>query len=199
VDSKGTALRQQMNETRAGLTGKLEELGQQVSGTVRSVKHSVNTIRDSFDLKLQVRRHPWSFVAGAAVLGFWGGFRPKRRSADTARPEPALQHPVIEGPIERAPFPRAETTNASDGVRGPRAATPNWFANLNETFQPEIAELRGIVIGGLIELVREMLVKQAKRPIERDPVSSHNGRDGASAAEKSVPTYPSGLSSNIEE
>ena len=175
MDDKGNALRQQMNETRAGLNDKLEELEQQVSGTVRTVKNSVNSVRDSFDVKLQVRRHPWTFVAGAAAVGFLGGIRSNRRVPERiARAEKGAPLPL--SPPECI---KSEMANYAKGGNGAPIA-PSWLANLGEAFQPEIAELRGLVLGGLIEFVREMIAKQAARPKDRNTAGSHNGHNGKS-------------------
>ena len=55
-------IRQQMEDTRASLSEKLESLEQQVVGTVHdardAVADTVQSVKDAFDIKLQTRRHP---------------------------------------------------------------------------------------------------------------------------------------------
>ena len=152
MDNEGTAMRQQMDDTMTGLADKLGELGHQVSGTYRTVKDSVNTVRDTFDLKLQVRQRPWTFLAGATALGFLLGSRSNNGGAG---------HPSRNGrSANNVPLPRVAAADPNNGTNGVEAA-PSWLANLGGTFHPEITALRGIVAGAAFELVREMIAKQA--------------------------------------
>src|SRR5947209_5600271 len=108
-------IKHQMLETRASLAEKLETLEQQVVGTVQSattavtdtvesvkdavqetvemarasVHHTVEAVKDTFDLSLQVRRHPWFMMAGSVALGYAGGCllnRAGHRPSTTAGP-----------------------------------------------------------------------------------------------------------------
>jgi len=92
-------IRQQMEETRAALTDKLETLEHQVVDTVQgattavqetvatvkdavqetvetvkgSVQETVETVKETFDLNRQVDRHPWLMFGGAVAVGYLGG------------------------------------------------------------------------------------------------------------------------------
>ena len=180
MDKEATAIRRQMDETLAGLTGKLGDLEHQVSATVRTVKDSANSVRDTFDLKLQVRRRPWTLMAGATALGFFGGFRSSNGGA---------VHPTRNGKGASIPQTRVATaehpnsgandeTNEADSAQFSAAATSNWLANLGDSLQPEIAQLKGMVIGALLELVREVITKQVHRPMERSTGDVNNGFNG---------------------
>src|SRR5438132_737937 len=96
MDNESAVIRQQMDETRAALSEKLEMLENQVVGTVQeattsvqetvetvkdavedtvhtvreSVRETVEAVKDTFDLQQQVQRHPWIMIAGATTLGF---------------------------------------------------------------------------------------------------------------------------------
>lgn len=145
MDREGAEMRQQMDETMAGLTGKLEDLGDHLSGTVKTVQKSVNSVREAFDVKLQVRRNPLTALAGAAALGFFFGFQPDgnraRHNGNSVKPA------VPAAPSERPP-----------------AAPPGWLAHAGETFKPEIAALRGVAVGTLLGVIREAVTKQAAKP-----------------------------------
>lgn len=157
MDSKGTVIRLQMDETLSGLTGKLGELEHQVSATVRSVKDSVNSVRDTVDLKLQVRQRPWSFMAGAAAIGFLGGYRPNNHQARKGN---------SDGPVHTRESAKY-IDSSPDIAKSPAANKPGWLANLGESFRPEIAELKGILIGTLIGVAREIVTNQLPRSMER--------------------------------
>jgi len=180
MDKKATAMRQQMDETMAGLAEKLGCLEDQVSTTVRTVTRSVNSVRDTLDLKLHVRQRPWTLVAGAAALGFLGGFhlhRPGPR--DTARNGRSRSAPTIraaEG-IDPDAGPQAGT-NGSDVAHPPAASTPSWLSSFGDKFQPEIAELRGILIGSLFGIARELISNQVLKPVNRQSGDVSSGSNG---------------------
>lgn len=177
MDNEAAAMRQEMDETMAGLTDKLGELGHQVSGTMRTVKDSVNTVRDSFDLKLQVRRRPWTVLAGATALGFLCGFRPNSCGAG---------HPTRNGRSDSAPRDREFAAehphtgvnggaNGADAARFSAQAAPCWLASLGNTFQPEIAALRGAAVGVLLEVIRERIAKPEPRTMPRPAGDANSG------------------------
>lgn len=172
MDNEGAAMRQEMDETMAGLTDKLGELGHQVSGTMRTVKDSVNTVRDTFDIKLQVRRRPWTVLAGATALGFLCGFRPN--SCGTGH----LTRNGGSDSAAAAEHPHAGANDGANGVAAVRpcaAAAPNWLADLSNTFKPEIAALRGAALGILLEAARETIAKSASRPMSRPADGANKG------------------------
>src|SRR5262249_38838293 len=88
MDDSPEVIRQQMEETRAALSEKLETLEQQVVGTVKdaraavtdtvetvkgAVHDTVETVKETFDVSRQVERHPWAMLGGSIALGFLGG------------------------------------------------------------------------------------------------------------------------------
>lgn len=185
MDSVGAVMRQQMDKTLAGLNVKLGALERQVSGTVRTVTDSVNTVRDSFDIKLQVRRRPWTLLAGAVALGFLGSFLSRSRRADT---------PPHNGGGDSAPPTRVAAAgppstannggmNEADAARLIAAAGPGWLVSMGSRFQPEITALRGIAMGALLELVREIVTKPAPRPAVRPAADAHKGSNGKPEAQ----------------
>ena len=186
MDKEAAVMRLQMDETLAGLTGKLGHLEYQVSSTVRTVKDSVNTVRDTFDLKLQVRQRPWALVAGAAALGFLGGYHltvpnggSRTRGGKGADAPSSLIHAdelIIPSLGSKA------GTNGSKAAQPPAVSAPSWLANLGDSFQPELAELKGILIGALFGLVREIVTNHPPKPVEQprgNAISGDNGNLGS--------------------
>ncbi len=191
MDNEGNAMRKQMDVTRDDLTGKLEELEYMVSATVRTVKDSVNSVRDTFDLKLHMRQRPWTLLAGATALGFLGGMRSgSHRSGHTAEDGKGDNATLARADPDVHPHTRvSDISNGKDPTRPATAASPSWLANLGSTFQPEITELKGIVLGSLIELVREIVTKQVSKSIAR-PVGARNNGSNSSSGQSSGPKAP---------
>jgi len=186
MDNKGAVIRQQMEETLAGLTGKFGELEHQVSVSVRTVKDSVNTVRDTFDLKLHVRRRPWALLAGATALGFLGGLRSSRhRTGSSAGNGKSDGMPFAHADPEELSYTRVDDgRNGGDSVRYAAVAAPGWLAKLSDTFQPEIAELKGIVLGSVLELVREIVTKQVSKSMEPPVGDRNNGSNSTGHASR---------------
>lgn len=158
-------IRVQMSETLASLTGKLEELEEQVSASVQSVKDSVHSVRETVDLKRQFRQRPWPFVSGAAAIGFLIGFRSNNHSTTNGTSAvPNNTHGSV-----------GQTGSSAGVVRPPMAHQPSWLANLGESFRPEIAELKGLAIGTLLGVAREIITNQFPRPSEPTQGSDSNG------------------------
>jgi len=134
-------IRQQMEETRASLTDKLETLEKHVvdtvsdstaavSDTVTHVKEvvqdtvdtvketfqeSVASVRDAFDLSQQVEKHPWLFLSGSIALGYVGG-----RLLDQALAPPSTERWSSRGsamPATRS-MASVEGSAVGNGARG---------------------------------------------------------------------------------
>ncbi len=152
MDDKAAAIERQIDETLAGLKEKLGKLENELSGTFNSVKDSVTTVRDTLNVNAHVRRRPWTFIAGAAAVGILGGLHTNGR--DTA-------HGLQNGKSANTPPADQQVAqhkpSANNGSVNGTTKAPSWLAALGHTFEPEIAELKGIAIGTLLGMVREMM------------------------------------------
>jgi ElaB/YqjD/DUF883 family membrane-anchored ribosome-binding protein len=189
MDNEAEMIEQQMKETREDLTKKLEKLEQQVVETVQSttnavsdtvesvkevveetvetvkgtVEETVDTVKKTFDLRLQVENHPWLMLGGSVAVGFVAG-----RLIEGLLPAPSA--PAARWDALPPPSSGGVQTNGGPSYRyveetrpKPEAAEPaggNWLGTLTEQFAPEIGKLKGLAIGTLLGLVRDM-VKQA--------------------------------------
>ena len=180
MDNVGAVMRQQMDKTMAGLNKKLGALERQVSGTVRTVTDSVNTVRDSFDVKLQVRRRPWTLLAGAAAVGYLGSFlSPRRRGAPPPHNGAGDSMPPARAAAAESPGTGTNGgMNEADAARLIAEAGPGWLALWGGRFQPEITALRGIAVGALLELVREVVTKAASKSAAKLPEVTNKGAKG---------------------
>lgn len=133
-----------MDETRAALADKLGVLERQVTDTVETVKDSVNTVRNTFDVKAQVRKRPWAMLAGAAALGLAVGYRTSagrgyRRSESVRN-------------VYEARYLAQQT-------RRQAAETPEARSPVAGAFEKELSLLKGLAVGAVLGVVRDMALR----------------------------------------
>jgi ElaB/YqjD/DUF883 family membrane-anchored ribosome-binding protein len=166
-ESAPEEIREQMAETRAALTEKLETLQERMEGTVETahttventvyavkegIHETVETVKRTFDLEYQVEQRPW-LMMGAAVLagyalgaiGHAAGRRGLTSEGAPPRQEGADDSPPVLRTNEESPGATSVTTHSSGG----RPALSR--------FDEEIDKLRSIVIGAAMGVVREWL------------------------------------------
>jgi ElaB/YqjD/DUF883 family membrane-anchored ribosome-binding protein len=179
-DQSKEVILQQMHDTRSSLADKLENLEQQVvdtvhtatsavSDTVTSVKDAVHdtvatvkdsvqstvtsvkdSLKDSLDIPGHVDRHPWATMAGSVALGYVGERFLSRSGSKPTRE----RRPSISGPENGSGLAAAKPTT--------RSATETGRLNeLADLFGPEIATLKGLAIGSVLGLVRDIVAKSA--------------------------------------
>jgi ElaB/YqjD/DUF883 family membrane-anchored ribosome-binding protein len=178
VEDELDVIRNQMEETRASLAGKLEALEDQLKGTVEgathtvsdtveSVKETVETVKETFNLSRHVQRRPWLMVGGAVAVGYLGGclVLPKRRKA--AGSKRAALPPASVG----SPTPVTNGHNGHNGhrrngakqqvARGePSRTTPPLRLKPPREegpLQEALKKLSGLAVGGLMGVVRRMV------------------------------------------
>ncbi len=182
-------IRRQMEDTRVALSDKLGALEQQVAGTVETVKDSVNTVRNSFDLKMHVQKRPLTLFAGAAALGLLLGYRSSagrvQHRAETVRNIREARHlarQAREQPVTEA--------NRSD-----------FLASLGESFEKELSLVKGLAVGAVLGLVRDMAVKSVSGHTQRyleDALDGVSRRLGGQSTQKPQESEPSKLAESEE-
>jgi len=193
MEDSPEVIRHQMDETRTHLSDKLEALEQRVVNTVHeasasvnetigsvkdavhdtvqtvkdSVNETVDTVKDTFDVRNQVERRPWTMVAGATALGFLGGYLlMRRRAAPAERYETTGYHPLASGngAASYAPPPPPITGMA------PTAAVPKesegFLGMLTRTFEPELKEMKGLAVGALLGVLRDVVSDSVPETME---------------------------------
>jgi hypothetical protein len=161
-------IRKQMEETRSQISEKLEILETQINDTVQSTTTAVNetvgavkdtvesvtgTVQDTvqsvgevLDLRLQAERHPWLVFGGSIAVGYLAsGYLFDRRSRVPA------QWP--------ANLPMPEGMAAASIPVPPR---DSWFKG-------QLRQLRGLAVGALMDVVRDIASKGLPRPTVRPP------------------------------
>jgi len=172
-DTSEEMIQQQMEETRASLTEKLETLEQKVVGTVENatsavtetvdaikdtvhetvatvqegVKDSVDTVKDLFDVPAQVERRPWLMVGGSVAVGYCLGTLLWKDSQSRYGAAPASRPswlPEVGNGAGTQPRKESPPANAAP-------SQPSIWA-------PEVAKLKGLALGVLFGTARELLV-----------------------------------------
>lgn len=186
LSEKVELLEQQVVETVQGATtavaetvGSVKEVVHDTVQTVKdSVQETVDSVKNTLDLQRQVEQRPWTMMAGATAVGFLGGCLLRRggegRTNDDRlhlRGSPAVgaafasQNGNGAAPSHRVPTRSPETENGATSPLPP--PQPSWLAKVGESFEGEITQLKGLAVGTLLGIVRDMVAKSVPAPLER--------------------------------
>jgi ElaB/YqjD/DUF883 family membrane-anchored ribosome-binding protein len=165
-------------QTREGLADKLEALTQQLTGTVEgaaetvenvvettketietvveTTKETISNIKDTFNIPKQVEEHPWLAMGCSVLAGFVGG---RILGAMTSAPSYHNGY-AANGRAESIPQ-RMATASDQPTPAAPRAEThaqpSGWFAELGRHFAPELEKAKGLAVGTMLGVVRDMV------------------------------------------
>jgi len=173
VTEKVQGAKEAVDETVQGAKNAVHETVQSVKSTVCEAKMAV---KETFDVPLQARRHPWLMFGGAVAAGYVGGVVLHRLSADRAGressgwaqlPAEPRSHNYTTGTsaagMSALSTPRAEST--------PREAPPqgehreSFAHSLLESFAPELQKLKGVAIGAVMGVVRDLVSQRTPESI----------------------------------
>jgi ElaB/YqjD/DUF883 family membrane-anchored ribosome-binding protein len=175
-------IHQQIEETRASLTDKLETLENEVKETVtgakeavtetveavketvestvstvkETVQETVSTVKRTFDLRYQTDQHPWAMVSGSFAAGFITGTivpMPTGRLATEAWDRVRSATSSNGGTTSYRPVESAVTGTPS------AAEEPGMLSNLGDKFETEINKLKGLAIGTTVGLLRDLMTQ----------------------------------------
>jgi ElaB/YqjD/DUF883 family membrane-anchored ribosome-binding protein len=154
--------------------GTVQNVAQAVSGTVESVKETVESVGESasetveslkhaFNLSEQVQKHPWLCFGGSVAVGFIGGkFLVPRRSR-TSEVESFVRGGYSAGPAEtqeRQPATdrdRSQDHGASRAEETTGTGSSSWLGSVLQHFGGEVNKLKGLALGTLFGVVRDMV------------------------------------------
>jgi hypothetical protein len=131
----------QVRETVAGAQSAIDDVASNVKGTISDTAHS---IKQTFDLPHQTRKHPWLFVGGAVLVGYLLGGR-----NGGSRFSKNLGH----GLDSSDPYQRQVQQGLAGGV-------------LNQ-FKGEIGSLRSAAVGAIITALWEIAKQSLSATNER--------------------------------
>jgi ElaB/YqjD/DUF883 family membrane-anchored ribosome-binding protein len=162
VESVKDAVQETVSAVKDTVTDTVGTVKESVAGTVMSVK-------EALDLRGYVEQYPWASFGAAVAAGFAGGLllegshRARGRIAelhshgeaanDRGRSESngSQQRPAYFAPTARSVPPPAEAVPDQ----------PSWLHQLTQRFAPEIDKLKGMAVGALGALVRDMASQAA--------------------------------------
>jgi len=173
-------LRQQIDNTKASLVGKLEALESQVVGTVQSasdtvsetvtaVKNTVESVVDKvqsagefFNIKTQAQRHPWAVFGVSVLAGCMASYllSGKRKSADRPRD-------TFEAMGQRTMQPSASSTPlmATSEADHPQTHSEPKEEKEHGWLREQVDSFLGLAVGSVMGLVRDVAVQELPEAI----------------------------------
>jgi ElaB/YqjD/DUF883 family membrane-anchored ribosome-binding protein len=162
----------EIEQTRTGLADKLEALTQKLSGTVEDVgetvetvvettKETIHNIKETFNIPKQVEEHPWLAMGASVLVGFVGG---KLLGSLSSRGNGHTGY-ASNGMAEAVPQ-RMATASAYAPEPPPYEAhyeheshdqSRSWLAELGQHFAPELNKVKGLALGTLFGVIRDMV------------------------------------------
>jgi len=176
-------IRQQMEETRASLTEKLEALESQVSGTVQAtteavtetveavkdtvenvteaVKETAHSVAETFNVKVQFQRHPWGMFVGTVAVGCVAGYllsSKRERTEGNGYCEENAERTA--GSFSSAPSQATFRQEPQTSWAPPQPSTPAPQKH-EETARTgwlwdTLGRLKGLAVGSLMGVVRDL-------------------------------------------
>jgi gas vesicle protein len=143
-----------------------------VAGTVRSLK-------GFFDIPHHVDRHPWLMMGGSVLLGFLGGRLLLPRREPEALPPPSTGAPPPAAPVYTPAAPPAQTFESARAQQEPHdgeseAPRESWLGRLGEKFGDEISKVKGLALGTLLGVARDMVSQWVPETLRSDVKSVIN-------------------------
>lgn len=160
-----------VEHTVEAVSDTVESMGEAAQDTVEAVKHA-------FNFPEQYQNHPWLFFAGSVVLGFVGGklaggilARPKRAEepffypqrngnghADTYASR-AAERFFDESSTAAPPASAASAADQGNGKAKESRSTTSWLGQVAEHFGSELGKLKGLALGTLFGVARDMVTQ----------------------------------------
>lgn len=194
MPSESEVIKQQMEQTRASLTDKLEKLEHHVFGKVhettsavadtacevrdsvrrsmrdvrRSLRDTLEDIKEAFNLSHQVQRHPWIMLGGSLAAGYISACAVERAVHD-GKLVPHFSLP--SGSSTGLPPPSTGRVEEGGGRAALASSGPSFLKSLADTFAPEIAKLKGVALGVTMGFLRDKVAASAPPQMRADLAS----------------------------
>jgi ElaB/YqjD/DUF883 family membrane-anchored ribosome-binding protein len=174
-----------VENTVEAVTDTVEAVGETAQETVEAVKHA-------FNIPEQVKAHPWLWFGGSIVVGFLGGKlipmpgASREREREPARPsygngysgrhaaeffgEPAYRESAY-APDARTDFDGHDRSNGNGTAAAPKQS---WLSKLTDQFGDELNQLKGLALGTLFGVARDMVSHSAPPALKSQLVDVFN-------------------------
>jgi len=166
VDSVTRAARETVNAAKQTVEETLHTARQTVHETVASAQETmhgaVDAVRHSLDVQRHVQERPWTMMGASFAAGFLGGYLWQR----TPQPVAAAVRASEEGGAARKARSTARNGRGkSDGARTALSRTRGALSGMAETFAPELTKLKGLGIGALFGVIRDVVSRSVPQTI----------------------------------
>jgi len=183
MDNETEVIREQMEETRASLTEKLETLEQQVVTTVQDATSAVTETVESVKDAVQETVTTVKDTVQDTVATVKGSVQD---TVDGVKETFDLRHQVEQHPwgmvagavalgylggyLLSPPRPRVVTANigtqyplpvSQPTTSAPSSSEPSWWTGVSAMFAPEIAKVKGLALGVALGIVRDSITEAA--------------------------------------
>src|SRR5438132_2924085 len=166
VESVTEAARETVNAAKQTVQDTLQTARQTVHETVASAQETmhgaVDAVRHGLDVQRHVQEHPWTMMGASFAAGFLGGYLWQR----TPQPMAAgARAPAEAGGARKA---RSATPNGHgkrDGAKTTPSRMRGALSGMAETFAPELAKLKGLGIGALFGVIRDVVSRSVPETI----------------------------------
>jgi len=176
------SVKETIQETVSTVTGSVHDTVEAVKGGVES---TVESVKSFFDIPHQVDRHPWLMLGGSVLLGYLGGrlLTPRSHHAEEAAwTGSGLSSPAVPGYTappytpSRESAPSYQSAPAYESARAPEPPQPSaapasgggWLSRLTEHFGGEMKQLKGLAIGTLLGVARDMVTQWVPENLKHD-------------------------------
>jgi len=182
MENDTEVIRQQMTETRASLSDKLEALEDQVLATVQdtretvtetveevkeaventvetvtdTVQQSVAAVKETLDIRRHVENYPWAMVAGAVAVGYIGSTLLMPRSTSSSEDESSSTTNHVSAPV----FASDSGSTRKEGN--------SWLSNLMQTLGPSLEKLKRLAIGTTTGVVSDLVLNAAPESLRQN-------------------------------
>jgi ElaB/YqjD/DUF883 family membrane-anchored ribosome-binding protein len=182
-----------VTETVENVTSAVENTVEAVTGTVEAVGESaqetVEAVKQAFNIPEQVQARPWLWFGGAVAAGFAVGkllpqapsFRgyprgyaapdmigqtptPASTYAGRAAGEFFSDHQHYQSGRPTNGF----STHAADTTNEEPAESKSWLSSLVERFGPDINKLKGLALGTLFGVTRDMISQSLPQSLKSE-------------------------------
>jgi len=148
-----------------------------VSDTVGTVKETVAdtvySMKEALDVRGYVEQYPWPSFGVAVAAGFVGGLMIDQGQRARHRIGELRSHGEVPKGQSRREFngrhhqPAEEMPPAARTVSYAAEPAPreSWFHQLTKQFAPEFDKLKGLAVGALGSLVRDVVAQAATGPV----------------------------------
>jgi len=194
VAETAEAVKETVETVKETVQGTVESVKDSVQDTVETVKDTVQgtmeSVKDTLDLNRHVQEHPWLMCAGAAAIGFVGTRWLTRALASRQEHWP----PTFAAPPSMAAKPNGSyAPTFSTPPPAPAPQERSWWSSIAEHYSDELAKIKGLVIGTVGGVVREMVTSNVAPALAeqiKDVVNSVTVKLGGQIVEGPILTWP---------